>query len=116
MADERAITPDYVAELVDQITTPAEFAEVIIHLPSEQQNAFYEELKAQLCEEDLKSVVLFISAHGLFRSTAKYEALKKATKSTLIEYFFGHPYEEPENQCFDPCNPVHMFSINSMPM
>ena len=95
--------------------TAAEFAETIIHLPVEQQNAFFEALKDQLSEEDWLATVKFISVFGMFHSHAKYNAMKKAIKATLVEEFFGHPYEEPENKCFDPCNPVYMFSINSMP-
>lgn len=96
--------------------TVNEFAETIIRLPIEQQNAFFETLKDQLSEEDWLETVKFISLYGMFRSEAKFEAMKKAVKATLIEELFGHPYEEPENKGFDPCNPVYMTSINSMPM
>lgn len=95
--------------------TAKEFADTIIHLPAEQRNAFFEELKGQLSEEDWLATVKFVSLHGMFRSEAKYNAMKKAVKATLIEELFGHTYEEPENKGFDPCNPVYMFSINSMP-
>ena len=96
--------------------TTTEFAETIIHLPVEQQNAFFETLNDQLSEEDWIATVKFISLYGMFRSPAKHKAMKKAVKATLIEKLFGHPYEEPENECFDPCNPTYMASINSMPI
>lgn len=95
--------------------TPNEFAETIIHLPVEQQNAFFETLKDQLSEEDWLVTVKFISVYGMFRSPAKHKAMKKAVLAQLVEELFGHPYEEPETKGFDPCNPVHMASINSMP-
>lgn len=95
--------------------TIKEFAETIIHLPVEQQNAFLEILKDQLSEEDWLATVKFISLEGMFRSTAKYNAMKNAVKATLIEDLFGHPYEEPEKKPFDPCNPTYMSSIQSMP-
>ena len=96
--------------------TPEEFAETIIHLPVEQQNAFFEILKDQLSEADWMATVQFISVFGMYRSPAKYYAMKNAVKSTLFEELFGHPYEEPERKGFDPCNPVYMASINSMPI
>ena len=96
--------------------TPNEFAETIIHLPVEQQNAFFEILKDQLSEEDWMATVQFISLNGMYRSPAKFNALKKAVEAQLVEEFYGHPYEEPENKGFDPCNPVYMTSINSMPL
>ena len=93
-----------------------EFAETIIHLPVEQQNAFFETLKDQLSEEDWLATVKFISLYGMFRSPAKHKAMKKAVLAQLVEELFGHTYEEPENKGFDPCNPVYMTSINSMPL
>ena len=95
--------------------TPNEFAETIIHLPVEQQNAFFETLKDQFSEEDWLATVKFISVFGMYHSPAKYNAMKKAVKETLTEELFGHPYEEPEHKGFDHCNPVYMASINSMP-
>lgn len=91
------------------------FAETIIHLPVEQQNAFFEALKDHLSEEDWLATVQFISLFGMYRSPAKFYAMKNAVKETIIEELFGHPYEEPKSKGFDPCNPVHMASINSMP-
>lgn len=95
--------------------TPNEFADTVIHLSVEKQNKFFETLKDQLSEEDWLTVVKFISLHGMFHSEARYKALKKAVKATLTEEIFGHPYEELENKGFDPCNPVYMATINSMP-
>ena len=95
--------------------TPNEFAETILRLPVEKQNAFFETLKDQLPEEDWLATVKFISLLGMYLNPAKYNAMKNAVKATLVEELFGHPYEEPENKGFDPCNPVYMTSINSMP-
>lgn len=95
--------------------TPNEFAETVIHLSAEKRSEFFEALKDQLSEEDWLTVVKFISLHGLFHSEAKYKALKKAVKATLVEELFGHPYEEPENKSFDPFDSVYMATINSMP-
>lgn len=91
--------------------TSFEFAETIIHLPVEQQNAFFESLKNQLSEEEWLATVKFISLYGMFKSEAKYNAMKKAVKAQLVEELFGHPYEEPESKGFDPCNPVYMTTI-----
>lgn len=92
-----------------------EFADIIIHLPAEQQNAFFEALKGELSEEEWLATVKWVSVYGMFKSPAKYNAMKKAVKAALVEELYGHPYEEPEKECFDPCNPVYgMTSINSM--
>lgn len=95
--------------------TAIEFADTIIHLPVEKQNEFFEILKGQLTEEDWLATVKFISLFGMFHSEAKYKAMKKAVLAQLVEEFYGHPYEEPESKGFDPCNPVYMATINSMP-
>lgn len=100
----------------ENIMTPNEFAETIIHLPVEQQNAFFEALREHLSEEDWLATVKFISVFGMYHSQAKYNAMKQAVKETIVEELFGHPYKEPEHKCFDPCNPVYMTSINDMPI
>lgn len=91
--------------------TPNEFAETILRLPVDQQNAFFETLKGQLSEEDWLATVKFISLFGMYHNPGKFYAMKKAVKAVLVEELFGHPYEEPENKGFDPCNPVYMTSI-----
>jgi hypothetical protein len=106
---------DFNEVVFSNLETPNDFAEYIIHLPVDMQNKFLEVLKEELSEEDWLTTVKFISLHGMYRSEAKYNAMKHAVKATLIEEIFGHTYEEPERKPFDPCNPVYMASINSMP-
>lgn len=97
--------------------TATEFAETIIHLPVEQQNAFFEALKGHLSEEDWLATVKYVSLHGMFRSPAKFNAMKNAVKATLFEELFGHPYEEPESKGIDRYAPVYgMEHIGSMPI
>lgn len=96
--------------------TANEFAEIVIHLPTEQQNELLASLKEVLTEDEYKATATFISLHSIYRSHAKYNALKNAVKAQMVEELFGHPWEEPEAKPFDPCNPVHMTAINSMPM
>ena len=102
--------------VISNLETPKDFAEAIIHLPVDLQNEFFAVLKDQFSEEDWMATVKFIGTHGMFRSLVKYNAMKEAVKATLVEELFGHPYEAPERECFDPCNPVHMASINSLPI
>lgn len=102
--------------VLSNLETPNDFAEAVIHLPVDLQNELFAVLKEELSEEDWMTTVKFISTQSLFRSEAKYKAMKKAVKATLIEELFGHPYEAPEKEPFNPCNPIHMASINSMPI
>jgi hypothetical protein len=74
--------------------TAKEFADIIIHLPVEQQNEFLASLKEMLTEEEYKATATFISLWSMFNSPAKYNAMKEACKEALVEKFYGHPYEK----------------------
>ena len=76
---------------------PMEFAGKIISLPAEMQNEFFENLKSELSEEDWNTMVRFISLFSMFKSPAKYEAVKKAVCDTLCEEIFGHTVEKANN-------------------
>lgn len=80
--------------------THLEFADTIIRLSDEQQNAFFEALKERLSEEDWITTAQFISLWGMYNNPEKFEAMKNAVKSALVEELFGHPYEEPEANRF----------------
>lgn len=69
--------------------TPNEFADTIINLPTERQNAFFEVLKNHLSEEDWLTTVKFISLHGMFHNPDKYFAMKNAIRDTLSEVIFN---------------------------
>ena len=72
---------------------PMEFAETIIKMPTEKQNEFFENLKSQLSEEDLQTVMGFISLHSVFINPAKYNAMKNAVRDALCEEIYGHTVE-----------------------
>ena len=72
--------------------TPREFAHTICQMPAEQQNAFFEELKGRLCEEEWLATVQFISLCGLYLHPGKYNAMKEAMKEIMFEEIFGHEY------------------------
>jgi hypothetical protein len=76
---------------------PMEFAEKIIGMPVEKQNEFFEVLRGELSEEDWKTAVSFISLFGMFKSPAKYEAMKNAVCDQLCEEFYGHTVEKQIN-------------------
>lgn len=65
--------------------TTTEFLDTVSNLPAEQQNAFIEAIKSQLTEEEWLATVKCISLFGMFKSTAKY----KAMRSALCEALFG---------------------------
>lgn len=73
--------------------TAMEFADIVIRIPVEQQNEFLASLKEILTEEEYKATVAFISLWSMFNSHAKYNAMKEVCKETLVEKFYGHPYE-----------------------
>ena len=73
--------------------TGREFADIVIRLPVEQQNEFLASLKEILTEEEYRATASFISLWSMFNSPAKYNAMKDACKETLVEQFYGHPYE-----------------------
>lgn len=103
--------------VISNLETPIDFAEAVIHLPSELQNEFFAVLKDQLSEEDWLATVRFVSTEGLFRSVAKYKAMKEAVKAQVIEEFYGHPYEAHETKCFDDCITVYGIEhIGSLPV
>jgi hypothetical protein len=87
-----------------------EFAEMIIKMPVENQNEFFEALKGELSEEDWNTIVKFISLFSMFKSPAKYEAMKKAVGDTLSEEIFGHTVEQKDTHDY-AANPVYMTSI-----
>ena len=74
--------------------TAKEFADIIIHLPVEQQNEFFESLKEIVTEEEYKKTAAFISIWSMFNSPEKYNAMKEACKEALVEKFYGHSYEK----------------------
>lgn len=90
--------------------TPTQFAETVSRLTPEQQSTFFENLKTELNEEEWRTVVQFIGLFNMFKSPAKYEAVKNAVRDTLCEEIYGHTVE-PERKTEDPCNPVYMTSI-----
>ena len=88
---------------------PMEFAEKIIGMPTEMQNDFFERLKTELNEKDLQTVMSFISLLSMFKSPAKYEAIKNAVCDTLCEEFYGHTVE-PQKKTADDMVLVYMHS------
>lgn len=86
------------------------FAEMIIKMPVEKQNEFFERLKSELSEEDWNTTVKFISLFSMFKSPAKYNAMKNAVCDTLSEEFFGHTVERKGTHDY-AANPVYMTSI-----
>lgn len=87
-----------------------EFAETIVNMPAEAQNEFFKKLKTELNEEEWTATVKFVGLFCMFKSPAKYEAIKTAVCETLCEDIFGHTVER-ERKLEDPCNPVYMTSI-----
>lgn len=69
--------------------TATEFAQTIIELPVDKQNAFFEDLKDRLSEEDWLTTVKFISLYGMFTNPEKYAAMKNAVAATLVEEVFA---------------------------
>ena len=65
--------------------TEIEFANAVTDLPYDKQNAFFEELKQTLFEEDYNTTLEFVSFVGLFKNQEKYKALRSA----LCEELFG---------------------------
>lgn len=87
-----------------------EFAEKVLSMPIENQNAFFERLKSELSEEDLKTTEMFISLVGMFKSPAKYEAMKKAVCDQLCEEIYGHTVEIEKAQNTEDAVLVSMYS------
>lgn len=65
--------------------TMAEFANTVTNLPAEKQNEFFKSLKDVLSEEEWNATVQFISLFGMFKSPAKYKAMRTA----ICEEMFG---------------------------
>lgn len=61
-----------------------EFANTVTNLPVEMQNEFFENLKEVLSEEDYKTTLEFVSWIGIFKSPAKYKALRTAISEELF--------------------------------
>ena len=74
--------------------TANEFVETVLSLPAEMQSEFIASLKDVLTEEEYKETESYISLYSMFHSPAKYYAMKEACKETLVEKFYGHPYEK----------------------
>ena len=91
--------------------TPIEFAETIVKLPIELQNAFFETLKNELSKEDWETVSKFVSIWGMYKNPAKYEAMKNAVCDMLCEEFYGHTVERENRQTDYAANPTYMTTI-----
>lgn len=65
--------------------TAVEFAYTVTNMDAEAKTAFFERLKDNLSEEDYNTTVQFISWIGMFRSPAKYKAMRTA----ICEELFG---------------------------
>lgn len=87
---------------------PMEFAEMVVGMPVEKQNEFFENLKEELSEEDWNTTVKFISLVGMFKSPAKYEAMKKAICDVLCEEIYGHTVEKVNKA--DDLSLIYMYS------
>ena len=64
--------------------TPTEFLDTVSNLPAEQQNAFFEAIKDQLTEKEWLATVQCISLFGMFKSPAKYKAMRSALCEALF--------------------------------
>lgn len=65
--------------------TAVEFANTVTNMTAEQQNAFFDRLKVILSEEEYNVTVQYISWIGMFKSPAKYKAMRTA----VCEKLFG---------------------------
>ena len=77
--------------------TSMEFANKVISLPAEKQNALFESLKKELSKEDWETMVKFISLHSMFMNADKYEAVKNAVRDQLCDEIYGHTVEKRNN-------------------
>ena len=77
--------------------TAIEFANTVTNLPAEKQNEFFDELKNILSEEDYMTTIKYVSFIGLFKSPAKYKALRSA----LCEAMFGMEVDFAKKSMFD---------------
>ena len=64
--------------------TAVEFANTVTNLPAEKQNEFFASLKDVLSEEEWNVTVQYIGWIGLFKSPAKYKALRTAISEELF--------------------------------
>ena len=86
-----------------------EFADTVSAMPAEMQNEFFEILRNELSEEDCLTVMKFVSLNSLFKSPAKYEAMKHAVGDMFCEKYFGRPYSPAKR--IDDSEPTHMTTI-----
>lgn len=77
--------------------TMYEFADTVCKLPVEQQNEFYSSLKEILSQDEYLATVKFIALWGMFRSPAKYKAMRTAISETL----FGISISDAVQNIFD---------------
>lgn len=70
--------------------TAMDFANAIVALPAEEQNACFEALKGVLSEKDYNTTVQFIALHGMFTNPAKYYAMREAVKEMIVAEFFAN--------------------------
>jgi hypothetical protein len=61
-----------------------EFAGTVCKLPAEQQNEFFSSLKDILSDDEYLATVKFISSWGMFRSPAKFKAIRSAISEALF--------------------------------
>ena len=98
---EREVTNMKKQEILEKLTKiennemgSLEFAGIIASLSAENQNEFFESLKGKISDEDLKTVMSFVSLWSMFKNPAKYEAMKNAVCDQLFEEFYGHTVEK----------------------
>lgn len=87
-----------------------EFADMVLTMPIEKQNEFFERLKKELSEEEWEATRKFISLYSMLKHPAKYEAIKNSICDQLCEEIYGHTVER-KRKFEDPCNPVYMTTI-----
>ena len=78
--------------------TSMEFANKVIQMPAEKQNALFESLKKELSKEDWETMVKFISLYSMFNNADKYEAVKNAVRDQLCKEIYGHTVEKRKNK------------------
>ena len=101
---EREVTNMKKQEILEKLTKiennemgSLEFAGIIASLSAENQNEFFKSLKGKVSDEDLKTVMSFVSLWSMFKSPAKYEAMKNAVCDQLCEEIYGHTVEKANN-------------------
>ena len=64
--------------------TMVEFADTVSNLPADMQNEFFANLPECLTDDEKLAVIKYCSLFGLFKSPAKYKALRSAIASELF--------------------------------